>query len=39
VPPVNLNTSNLIGGYDNSTGINQIAYTWQFGNGVGSGRH
>jgi hypothetical protein len=29
-----LNTSFLIGGYDNSTGINQIAYTWQFGNGV-----
>lgn len=32
--PVGLNTSNLIGGYDNSTGITQIAYTWQFGNGV-----
>jgi hypothetical protein len=32
--PVGLNTSNLIGGYDNATGINQIAYTWQFGNGV-----
>ena len=24
--PVNLNTSNLLGGYDNSTGINQIAF-------------
>ncbi len=32
--PVGLNTSNLLGGYDNSTGITQIAYTWQFGNGV-----
>ncbi|MES2752301.1 MAG: porin [Pseudomonadota bacterium] len=32
--PVGLNTSNLLGGYDNSTGINQIAYTWQFGNGL-----
>ncbi|CAN5471506.1 porin [soil metagenome] len=32
--PVNLNTSNLLGGYDNSTGITQIAYTWQFGNGI-----
>ena len=32
--PVGLNTSNLIGGYDNSTGITQIAYTWQFGNGL-----
>jgi hypothetical protein len=30
----NNNTSFLLGGYDNSTGINQIAYTWQFGNGV-----
>jgi len=30
----NNNTSFLIGGYDNATGINQIAYTWQFGNGV-----
>jgi len=27
-------TSNLIGGYDNSTGINQVSYTAQFGNGV-----
>ncbi|AVT77522.1 putative outer membrane protein, possible porin precursor [Rhodopseudomonas palustris] len=27
-------TSNLIGGYDDSTGINQVAYTAQFGNGV-----
>ncbi|WBU28600.1 porin [Rhodopseudomonas palustris] len=27
-------TSNLLGGYDNSTGINQVAYTAQFGNGV-----
>ena len=32
--PVGLNTSNLIGGYDNATGITQIAYTWQLGNGV-----
>ncbi|MGL5168590.1 MAG: porin [Afipia sp.] len=32
--PINLNTSNLLGGYDNSTGITQIAYTWQFGNGL-----
>ena len=32
--PVNVNTSNLIGGYDNSTGITQVAYTWQFGNGL-----
>ncbi|MGO3931816.1 porin [Rhodopseudomonas pseudopalustris] len=28
------NTSFLIGGYDNVTGINQVAYTAQFGNGV-----
>lgn len=27
-------TSYLIGGYDNINGITQIAYTWQFGNGV-----
>ncbi len=27
-------TSYLIGGYDNVNGITQIAYTWQFGNGV-----
>ncbi|CAN5395116.1 porin [soil metagenome] len=27
-------TSFLIGGYDNINGITQIAYTWQFGNGV-----
>jgi len=32
--PVGINTSNLLGGYDNATGINQIAYTWQFGNGI-----
>lgn len=32
--PVGLNTSNLIGGYDNATGITQIAYTWQFANGL-----
>ena len=32
--PVGLNTSNLLGGYDDSTGITQIAYTWQFGNGI-----
>jgi hypothetical protein len=31
---VGLNTSNLLGGYDDATGITQIAYTWQFGNGV-----
>lgn len=30
----NNNTSFLLGGYDNATGINQVAYTWQFGNGV-----
>ena len=30
----NNNTSFLIGGFDNATGITQIAYTWQFGNGV-----
>lgn len=29
----NNNTSFLIGGYDNATGISQVAYTWQFGNG------
>ncbi|MBB1092562.1 porin [Rhodopseudomonas palustris] len=28
------NTSFLIGGYDNVTGINQVAYTAEFGNGV-----
>lgn len=28
------NTSYLIGGYDDVTGINQISYTMQFGNGV-----
>ncbi|NVN86071.1 MAG: porin [Rhodopseudomonas sp.] len=28
------NTSYLLGGYDDVTGINQIAYTAQFGNGV-----
>jgi hypothetical protein len=28
------NTSFLIGGYDDVTGINQVAYTAQFGNGV-----
>ncbi len=32
--PVGINSSYLIGGYDNATGINQIAYTFQFGNGV-----
>ncbi len=32
--PTNLNTSYLIGGYDNSTGITQAAYTWQIGNGL-----
>ncbi|MCR6736229.1 MAG: porin [Afipia sp.] len=32
--PVGLNSSYLVGGYDNSTGITQVAYTWQFGNGV-----
>jgi len=30
----NVNTSAYIGGADNATGITQIAYTWQFGNGV-----
>ncbi|MCX7309724.1 MAG: porin, partial [Afipia sp.] len=30
----NNNTAFLLGGYDNATGIVQIAYTWQFGNGV-----
>jgi hypothetical protein len=28
------NTSFLVGGYDTVTGINNIQYTWQFGNGV-----
>jgi hypothetical protein len=28
------NTSFLVGGYDSVTGINNIQYTWQFGNGV-----
>src|SRR5438270_3685048 len=28
------NTSYLVGGYDSVTGINNIQYTWQFGNGV-----
>jgi hypothetical protein len=28
------NTSFLIGGFDSVTGINNIQYTWQFGNGV-----
>ncbi|PYX89865.1 MAG: porin [Acidobacteria bacterium] len=27
------NTSYLVGGYDSVTGINNIQYTWQFGNG------
>ena len=30
----NNNTAFLLGGYDNATGINQVAYTWQLGNGV-----
>ncbi len=30
----NVNSSGYIGGADNTTGITQIAYTWQFGNGV-----
>jgi hypothetical protein len=30
----NSSTSYLIGGYDNINGISQIAYTWEFGNGV-----
>ncbi|CAN5224036.1 porin [soil metagenome] len=30
----NNNNSFLLGGYDNATGITQIAYTWQFGNGI-----
>ena len=30
----NNNTSLLIGGSDNLTGINKVAYTWQFGNGL-----
>jgi hypothetical protein len=30
----NVNSSAFIGGADNATGITQIAYTWQFGNGV-----
>ena len=30
----NVNSSAYIGGQDNATGITQIAYTWQFGNGV-----
>jgi hypothetical protein len=28
------NTSFLIGGYDSVTGVNNIQYSWQFGNGV-----
>jgi hypothetical protein len=28
------NTSYLVGGYDAVTGVNNIQYTWQFGNGV-----
>jgi hypothetical protein len=28
------NTSFLVGGYDSVTGVNNIQYTWQFGNGV-----
>jgi Porin subfamily len=28
------NSSYLVGGYDSVTGINNIQYTWQFGNGV-----
>jgi hypothetical protein len=28
------NTSYLVGGYDSVTGLNNIQYTWQFGNGV-----
>jgi hypothetical protein len=28
------NTSYLIGGFDSVTGINNVQYTWQFGNGV-----
>lgn len=30
----NNNTSYFLGGYDNATGITQVAYTWQFGNGL-----
>jgi len=30
----NNNTSSLLGGHDNATGVNNINYTWQFGNGV-----
>ncbi len=30
----NNNTSYFLGGYDNATGITQVAYTWQFGNGI-----
>jgi len=30
----NVNSSAFIGGADNATGITQVAYTWQFGNGV-----
>jgi len=28
------NTAYLVGGYDSVTGINNVQYTWQFGNGV-----
>jgi hypothetical protein len=28
------NTAYLVGGYDTVTGINNVQYTWQFGNGV-----
>jgi hypothetical protein len=30
----NSSTSYFLGGYDNINGITQLAYTWQFGNGV-----
>lgn len=32
--PSGINSSNLIGSYDNATGITQVAYTWQLGNGI-----
>ncbi len=30
----NNNSSVFFGGYDNATGVTQVAYTWQFGNGI-----
>lgn len=32
--PANSNTSNFFGGIDNSTGVSNINYMWEFGNGI-----